>query len=53
MDSLKRREAVQLVQYKPPFGRGKSRMAWVATEFLPEQGEGGEGEQTGQKQDLA
>jgi hypothetical protein len=36
MDSLKRREAVSLVQYKPPSGRGKSRMAWVAVEFAPE-----------------
>lgn len=35
MDSLKRREAVQLVQYKPSSGRGKSRMAWVAVEFAP------------------
>ena len=35
MDALKRREDVQLVQYKPPSGRGKSRMAWVATEFAP------------------
>lgn len=36
LDSLKRREAVSLVQYKPPSGRGKSRMAWVATEHVPE-----------------
>lgn len=35
MDALKRREDVQLVQYKPLSGRGKSRMAWVATEFAP------------------
>lgn len=35
MDSLKRREAVQLVQYKPQSGRGRSRMAWVASEFAP------------------
>jgi hypothetical protein len=35
MDSLKRREAILLVQYKPPSGRGKSRMAWVSSEFAP------------------
>lgn len=35
MDSLKRRELVVLVQYKPPSGRGRSRMAWVAKEFAP------------------
>jgi hypothetical protein len=51
MDSLKRREAIQLVQYKPPSGRGKSRMAWVASEFVTEQPDEGGGEQTGQKQD--
>ena len=33
MDALKRREAVQLVQFKPPSGRGKPRMAWVSTDF--------------------
>lgn len=36
MDALKRREDVALVQYKPPSGRGKSRMAWVAVEFAPQ-----------------
>jgi hypothetical protein len=46
MDSLKRREAIQLVQYKPPSGRGKSRMAWVASEFVPEQSDDEEGDQT-------
>jgi len=35
MDALKRREAVKLVQFKPSSGRGKSRMAWVSTEFAP------------------
>ena len=35
MDALKRREDITLVQYKPPSGRGKSRMAWVATELAP------------------
>jgi hypothetical protein len=35
MDSLKRRDLVSLVQYKPASGRGKSRMAWVASEFAP------------------
>ena len=40
MDSLKRREAIMLVQYKPPSGRGKSRMAWVAAEFAPAVEEG-------------
>jgi len=35
LDALKRREDVSLVQYKPPSGRGKSRMAWVAVEFAP------------------
>ena len=35
MDALKRREDVTLVQFKPPSGRGKSRMAWVAAEFAP------------------
>jgi len=35
-ESLRRREAIQLVQYRPPSGRGKSRMAWVCTEFAPE-----------------
>jgi hypothetical protein len=43
MDSLKRREAVSLVQYKPPSGRGKSRMAWVASEFAPVPEEAEEG----------
>lgn len=36
MDALKRRETITLVQYKPTSGRGKSRMAWVANEFVPE-----------------
>lgn len=40
MDALKRREDVSLVQYRPPSGRGKSRMAWVASEFAPAQEEG-------------
>ena len=44
-DSLSRREAIQLVEYKPASGRGKSRKAWVASEFLPEQPESKEGEQ--------
>lgn len=35
MDSLKRRELISLVQYKPSSGRGKSRMSWVASEFVP------------------
>lgn len=34
-DALRRREEVTLVQYRPPSGRGKSRMAWVAVEFAP------------------
>lgn len=40
MDALKRREDIVLVQYKPQSGRGKSRMAWVATEFVPAEEEG-------------
>ena len=43
MDSLKRREVVMLVQYKPPSGRGRSRMAWVAKEYAPAMEEGDEG----------
>ena len=35
IDSLKRREAVTLVQFKPPSGRGKSRLAWVSIDFAP------------------
>ena len=45
LDSLKRREAVSLVQYKPSSGRGKPRMAWVASEHVPatqDDEEGGE-----------
>jgi len=34
MDSIKRRDLVALVQYKPASGRGKPRMAWVASEFV-------------------
>ena len=44
IDSLKRREAITLVQYRPPSGRGKSRMAWVASEFAPVVEEGNEDE---------
>lgn len=44
IDSLKRREAITLVQYRPPSGRGKSRMAWVANEFAPVVEEGDEDE---------
>ena len=44
MDSIKRRDLVGLVQYKPPSGKGKSRMAWVATEFMPEPSEVAEDE---------
>jgi hypothetical protein len=40
MDALKRREDIVLVQYKPTSGRGKSRMAWVSTEFVPVEEEG-------------
>lgn len=40
MDALKRREEIVLVQYKPTSGRGKSRMAWVSTEFAPTAEEG-------------
>lgn len=44
LDSLKRRELISLVQYRPSSGRGKSRMAWVATEFVadPEEDQGDE-----------
>lgn len=45
MDSLKRRELILLVQYKPPSGRGKSRMAWVAKEHAPAVEEAEEGAQ--------
>lgn len=45
MDSLKRREAITLVQYKPPSGRGKSRMAWVGTEFSPSINDDEQGDQ--------
>lgn len=34
LDSLKRREAISLVQFKPSSGRGRSRMAWVAAEHV-------------------
>jgi hypothetical protein len=34
MDSIKRRDLVSLVQYKPSSGKGKPRMAWVAAEFV-------------------
>jgi hypothetical protein len=44
LDSLKRRELIALVQYRPPSGRGKSRMAWVSKEFVPDNEEDGEGE---------
>lgn len=42
MDSLKRREAVVLIQYQPSSGRGKPRIAWVATEHVPEVGDKGD-----------
>ena len=45
MFSLKRREAIALVQYKPPSGRGRPRMAWVATEFMADIQEAEEGDE--------
>lgn len=36
MESLKRMEAVTLVQFKTSSGRGKPRMAWIDSAFFPE-----------------
>ena len=35
LETLKRNEDAVLVEFKPQSGRGRSRKAWVATEFAP------------------
>jgi hypothetical protein len=51
--SLQRRELVCWVDYKPASGKGKSRMACVATEFAPLPQEDGEDVKSGQTRTLA